>query len=91
MLELAAAAAAVALASFVVTLGVVIALTYLLRSINRASGPDDGEPGDDDGGGGRPRRRPEPPSDPGGDPAWWPEFERELAQYMTQRASEAHR
>ena len=38
------------------------------------SGPDGGGPG---GGGGPP---PDPPPTP--DPAWWPEFEREFAEYV---------
>jgi hypothetical protein len=43
--------------------------------------PDDPEPGDDGGGGNKlpePRR---PSGCDGGDPPWWPEFERDLAAY----------
>ena len=43
----------------------------------RGSGGDDDH---GDGGGGR-RRPPPAPSRPGGDPVWWPEFEREFAAY----------
>jgi hypothetical protein len=49
-------------------------------------------PGDDDadegGGGGGLRREPPSPIGPtDGDPAWWPEFERQFAAYVADRMS----
>jgi hypothetical protein len=41
------------------------------------------------GGGGPRRRRPDaPPPGGGGAPAWWPDFERQLAVYVAERESE---
>ncbi|WP_270044922.1 hypothetical protein [Solirubrobacter ginsenosidimutans] len=56
------------------------ALAGIAHLIRRGDPPD--EPGSDadDRGGGSPR--PDPPCPTrGGDPAWWPEFEREFANY----------
>jgi len=46
---------------------------------------DDGDSGSGGGGG---RRRPTPPPQPGGDPVWWPEFERQFAAHVRSRSQE---
>ena len=57
-------------------------------------GGDGGEPGSgqrgNDGEGGPGRGRPDAPHHGGGgnDPAWWPEFERQLALYVAERERE---
>jgi hypothetical protein len=73
-------------AGAVVTFAAGGALAGLARLIRRDDPPE--EPGSDaDGGGGN-----QPPSGPGpkcgGDPAWWPEFEREFASYVAATESE---
>ena len=46
-------------------------------------GPDDSEPDSDDWGGGNKRREPPgPQGSGGGEPSWWPEFERAFAEYV---------
>jgi hypothetical protein len=80
IIELAAATIGIAIAAFAVTLGMVLLLARALRSIDRAAEPDDDDTAPGDGGSKRPPYR---PSGPGGEPAWWPEFERQLAEYVT--------
>ena len=74
----------------VVVLAMAGALVGIAHLIRRTDPPD--EPGSDadDRGGGSPR--PDPPRPRcGGDPAWWPEFEREFAKYAaTVRAAESN-
>jgi Mg/Co/Ni transporter MgtE len=58
--------------------GIVVVLVVFVTVVAwwaRRGGPDD--PGDGGGGGGG---RPPPPDPPG--PAWWPEFERDFAEYV---------
>lgn len=45
---------------------------------------DEDDDDDDDDGSGR-DGGPPPPDDPGGEPAWWPQFERDLATYLSDR------
>lgn len=62
---------------------VLICLLYLIRS---AGPPDEPGPDADDRGGGN-IRRPDPSSPKGGgDPLWWPEFEREFASYVASQS-----
>jgi hypothetical protein len=53
-----------------------VAITVASRRATRRRGDDDTDFGGGGGGGG-----PDAPRDPGGDPAWWPEFERQFADY----------
>lgn len=67
---------------------VVISMVLLVAVAQMSLPPDGGGRGgeeSDDGGGGT--RPPDRPSDRGGpsEPAWWPEFERELERYVTER------
>jgi hypothetical protein len=55
---------------------VAVAITVASRRATRRRGDDDTDFGG--GGGGR---GPDAPRDPEGDPAWWPEFERQFADY----------
>jgi hypothetical protein len=65
--------------------GALVGLAHLIR---RTDPPDEPESGPDDRGGGSPR--PDPPRPrPAGDPAWWPEFERDFAKYVSVRAAES--
>jgi hypothetical protein len=60
--------------------GVAVALmVLLLRPVDRPDGSDDSDSG---GGGGNVRRDPPGLGSSGGGPAWWPEFEREFADYV---------
>jgi hypothetical protein len=43
---------------------------------------DEGGDAGSGGGGGGPHRPGRPPSPGGGDPVWWPEFERQFAAYV---------
>ena len=67
----------VCLGGLVVTL---IALFTEPAPDRRDSGEGDSGPG---GGGGPGRGGPDHPGPGGGDPAWWPEFERQFAEYIT--------
>ena len=70
-----------------VALGVVLDATWLtlavaqLDKLDRGSEDDDGE-GDGGGGGGWPGPAPARPRPPSEDPAWWPEFERDLRAHL---------
>ena len=69
-------------------LAMVALLVCAQRSIRGEPGPDEPDLGSDDGGGGGGgQRRPKPPSDPGGEPVWWPQFEQDLADYVDRRTS----
>jgi hypothetical protein len=63
------------IASIVVTAAV--AITIAGRRASRRRRDDD----DTDFRGGGGRRGPDAPQGPAGDPAWWPEFERQFADY----------
>jgi hypothetical protein len=60
-----------------------LAICLLARRPRPSQEDDDGDSGSGGGGG---RRRPTPPPQPGGDPVWWPEFEREFAAYVRSRS-----
>jgi hypothetical protein len=62
-------------------------LTALVLAIRASTGRSDPPPEDEGGGGGSVRRRPLPPRDPSNpsDPPWWPQFERDFAEYVTAR------
>jgi hypothetical protein len=79
ILTLAAVTAGFATAVIASTIGLVAVVVLALRAIDGESGGSD--PGRGGGGNDRPRPRP----DRGGDPAWWPEFERELDRYAAER------
>jgi hypothetical protein len=66
----------VIVASVTITFGVVGAVAGLWRPRRGPSDDDDG----DFGGGGGPG--PDLPRGPEGDPAWWPEFERQFAAHV---------
>jgi hypothetical protein len=74
---------AVPIVTFLVLLGICALL--LLVAISFEGRSNDG-PGEGEDGGGSDRRTP-PGSPPtpigGGDPAWWPEFERDFEAYVT--------
>jgi hypothetical protein len=56
----------------------IVALAALVLCLDGALGPPDN---DDGGGGGGSASGPRP--DPGGEPAWWPAFEREFRDYAS--------
>ena len=62
-----------------------LAIGLLARRARPSQEDDDGDSGS--GGGGGPRR-PKPAPQPGGDPVWWPEFERQFAAYVRSRSQE---
>ena len=71
-------------AALIIPVGIVALAFFLSRP------PDSRDDGDSDSGWGRggPGRPPWPddgPLKPGGDPVWWPEFERLFAQYVGER------
>jgi hypothetical protein len=75
------AAIAVTIVSCLFAFVVVLAL-----ALTRPPGRRDGEEGDSGpggGGGGPGDKRPEGPDPAGGDPTWWPEFERQFADHVT--------
>jgi hypothetical protein len=74
-----------ALAVLAMTVGMVALLVRVLRLIDLAAGPDESDPGPAGGSGGH--GTPSRPSDPGGEPAWWPEFERRLADHVVERTA----
>jgi hypothetical protein len=57
--------------------------------VRRADDADvnEDDSGSDDGGGNLPRRDLPPEPSGGGDPVWWPEFERAFAEYVAARAA----
>ena len=57
------------------------AVAILVR-IARTSGRPDEESDEDSGGGGNKRPERPSPSNSGGEPSWWPQFERDLADYV---------
>jgi hypothetical protein len=70
-------------------LGVLLAMFWLAFALV-SNGQPPGCEGDDDhgsgpGGGGPGRRGPDGGDAPGGAPAWWAEFEREFAAYVSER------
>jgi hypothetical protein len=75
--------AAIALLMLVAFGGLAIGL--LARRARPSQEDDHGDSGSDGGGG---PRRPTPPPQPGGDPVWWPEFERQFAAYVRSRSQE---
>jgi hypothetical protein len=86
ILTLAAVTAGLATTVIVSTIALVGLVVLALRAVDEESGPggsEDTGPGSDGRGGGNDRPRPRP--DRGGDPAWWPEFERELERYAARR------
>jgi len=91
ILMLAVVTAGIATAVLLMAIGLVALIGRMLRAVDGESGPEgpDGtDPGPGGGGGGS--DRPGPRSDRGGDPAcgdpaWWPEFERELTRYVASR------
>jgi hypothetical protein len=86
MLMLAVVTAGIATAAVAVTIGLVALIGRTLRAVDGESGPEESDGTDSGpGGGGGGSDRPGPRSDRGGDPAWWPEFERELTRYVARR------
>ena len=69
----------------------VIVLAHLSRILQRRERPDDTDESDSGGGGGsRKDPRPKAPGG-GGEPAWWPEFERQFAEHLAREPVAAHR
>ena len=70
-------------AALAVLISIVVIVVAAQRSVPREGGGGDA----DDGDGGLGKRPPDGPIDGGSptEPAWWPEFERELARYTAQR------
>jgi hypothetical protein len=85
ILTVAAVTAGLATTVIVATVVLVGLVVLALRAIDDESGGSG--PGSDGRGGGNDRPRPRP--DRGGDPAWWPEFERELDRYAAERDASA--
>jgi hypothetical protein len=75
-----AEAGAILIASVVVVLIAFVLGVGLIVRLVLNSGGDDDDPGSDGGGPGR--RRPAPGRPPSAPPDWWPEFEREFADYV---------
>jgi hypothetical protein len=61
--------------------GAVSVLVLLARRSRRPDEPGS-ESDEDSGGGGNKRPERPSPSDSGGEPSWWPQFERDLADYV---------
>ena len=76
------AAVAIAIASCVLAFAVLVALVVTAARQQRTDWGD-GDSGPEDGGGGPGGGRPGGPRPSGDDPVWWPEFERQFAEYMT--------
>jgi hypothetical protein len=70
-----------------VAFGSVILIIVVVIATAQRSLPREGGGGADDADGGLGTRPPNSPVDGGGpvEPAWWPEFERELARYTAQQ------
>lgn len=72
----------------------IVAVIAALQLWTQAGDAGETEPArrSDEGGGGPRRQRPDAPQPGGGgsDPSWWPEFERRLALYATERETENH-
>lgn len=75
--------ALVALASFIVWLYV-----WAVRQSQLRGDAGDGDVDGGDGGGGQRRNPPSPTGPAGGDPAWWPDFERQFASYVAGRRAQ---
>jgi hypothetical protein len=66
--------------AILICLGCAVAVLVLLARSRRSDEP--GSESDEDGGGGSKRPERPSPSDSGGEPSWWPQFERDLADYV---------
>jgi hypothetical protein len=67
--------------AIILCIGCAVAVLVLLA--RRSARPDDPDSESDEGGGGGNKRPERPrPSNSGGDPSWWPQFERDLADYI---------
>lgn len=77
-------ALAVSAGAIAISIGMVITAAQLSTRGDSGGGGDS-----DDGDGGLGRRRPKRPEGGGGpaEPSWWPEFERELRRYISERES----
>ena len=62
-------------------------LVVVLGRLDGHDDADDSEPGD--GNGGLPTGGPPWPCDSGGEPPWWPDFERQFADYVAPRTPAA--
>jgi hypothetical protein len=75
----------------VIVASIVVAIATLHRWTQAGNGGESRtEHRGDDAGGGPRRHWPDPPQHGGGgsDPAWWPEFERQLALYVAARETQ---
>jgi hypothetical protein len=63
------------------TVAMIAVTLRVLRCIDHAVGPHEADAGGGDG----EARLPQPP-DLGAEPAWWPDFERQLADYIARDA-----
>jgi hypothetical protein len=63
-----------------------LAIGFFARRARPSQEDDDGDDSGSGGGGGP--RRPTPPPQPGGDPVWWPEFERQFAAHVRSQSRE---
>jgi hypothetical protein len=67
--------------AILICLGCAVAVLVLLARSRRSDQP--GSESDEGSGGGGSKRPERPsPSDSGGEPSWWPQFERDLADYV---------
>jgi hypothetical protein len=81
VLTLAAITADLVITVIVLTIAFIAMAVLAMRSIDGDSGPEESDDPGSGGGGGGGGDRTGPSSGRGGDPAWWPEFERELHRY----------
>ena len=70
--------------TFACVVGILLVVTgFVIACIGRPHGRRGGDADADSGsGGGGGSRRPDGPRPPGGDPQWWPEFERQFAAHV---------
>jgi hypothetical protein len=67
--------------AIILCLGCAVAVLVLLAH-RRGRADEPGSDSDEDSGGGNKRPERPRPSDSGGEPSWWPQFERDLADYL---------
>jgi hypothetical protein len=75
-------AAAVVVALFLLVFAITAILVVTPARHEHGDGRD-GDSGPEGGGGGPGGKGPDQPRPSGGDPVWWPEFERQFADYVT--------
>ena len=72
---------------YVVFVALCAILLLVVMLVRWPGGPEDSQDSDH-GPPDRPSGGPDPPPGPGGEPALWPEFERQFADYVARRATQ---